>query len=128
MQTPTLLCIDDEPSGLQLRKILLERNGYSVITACSGQQGLELFAARDVDLVILDYYMPGMHGDEVAAAIKQQKPQVPIIMLSAFVFANRQALASVDTYLTKGESPSILLGAIGKLLDRNESTPDQRPT
>lgn len=124
MRTPTLLCIDDEPSGLQLRKILLERNGYTVITASSGRQGLDLFAAADVDLVILDYYMPGMHGDQVAAAIKQQKPHVPIIMLSAFVFTNQQALAFVDTYLVKGESPTILLGAITKLLNNNQSTPD----
>jgi CheY-like chemotaxis protein len=61
-----ILCIDDEPVGLRVRKLLLESQGYQVLTATSGREGLELFAAHPVSAVILDYAMPEMNGDQVA--------------------------------------------------------------
>ena len=58
----TVLCVDDEAIGLRVRKILLEGHGFKVLTASSGQQGLTIFDENKVDLVVLDYYMPGMNG------------------------------------------------------------------
>jgi CheY-like chemotaxis protein len=78
-----VLCVDDEQVGLQVRKILLERAGYRVLTAPDGPSGLAIFAAEPVEAVVLDYSMPGMHGGEVAVRMRQTKPQVPILLLSA---------------------------------------------
>lgn len=112
----TLLCVDDESTGLQVRRLILERQGYSVLTAESGPAGLELFSRQDVHGVVLDYYMPQMHGGEVARAMKKLKPQVPIVMLSAYISLPPEALASVDAYIIKGESPQTLLDKLKELL------------
>ena len=87
METKThlILCVDDEVVGLRVRKILLERAGYQVLTAADGHSGIELFATQPVDAVVLDYAMPGMHGGDVAKKMRQTKPEVPILLLSAYV-------------------------------------------
>ena len=61
-----VLCVDDERVGLHVRKLLLERSGYKVITAHDGKSGLTLFEENPVDAVVLDYAMPGLTGAQVA--------------------------------------------------------------
>ena len=73
-KTHLILCVDDEVVGLRVRKILLERAGYQVLTAADGHSGMELFATQPVDAVVLDYAMPGMHGGDVAKKMRQAKP------------------------------------------------------
>jgi CheY-like chemotaxis protein len=80
---PTLLCIDDIPQGLALRKLMLGEKGYDVLTACDGPTGIEMARQNPIDVVVLDYKMPGMTGDEVAEIIKRERPEVPIILLSS---------------------------------------------
>lgn len=114
----TLLCVDDEAVGLKVRKIILERQGYKVLTASEGAEGLNVFADHHVDAVVLDYYMPGMNGGDVAAAMKNTKPRVPIILLSAYVTLPQEVVDSVDAFIVKGDSPEILLGKIAELMDK----------
>lgn len=104
-----VLCVDDEVIGLKVRKILLERAGYRVLTALSGREGLEVFEREPVEAVVLDYSMPGMHGAEVAAAMRQTKPEVPILLLSAYVGLPEEVTNLVDLYMTKGEGAPVLL-------------------
>ncbi len=111
-----VLCVDDELIGLQVRKILLERSGYRVLTAQDGLEGLEVFAKEPVEAVVLDYSMPGMDGGEVAARMRQIKPQVPILLLSAYVGLPPDVISLVDLYMTKGEGPNLLLKKLGELL------------
>jgi CheY-like chemotaxis protein len=111
-----VLCVDDELVGLRVRKILLERAGYRVLTALDGAAGLDLFAAEPVEAVILDYSMPGMHGGEVAARMRQVKPRVPILLLSAYIGLPVEVTSLVDLYMTKGEGAPILLKKLGSLL------------
>lgn len=111
-----ILCIDDEDMGLQIRKVVLERAGYRVTTASSGPAGLEIFANSPVDLVILDYAMPTMHGGLVAAEIRRQRPNVPIILLSAYVNLPREVADVVDCTIVKGDNPETLLTRIRELL------------
>ncbi len=113
-----VLCVDDETVGLSVRKLILESKGYRVFTAENGARALELFAAQPIELVILDYKMPGMNGDIVAEGMRQMKPQVPILMLSAYVDLPGDTLALVDQYITKGEPPQVLLSAVAELLSR----------
>ncbi|HEU5450761.1 MAG TPA: response regulator [Terriglobales bacterium] len=112
----TVLCVDDERAGLEVRKMLLEHHGYSVLIAESGAEGLALFQAHPVDGVVLDYLMPGMTGDEVAAQMKTLKPRVPIVMLSAYYQLPEQALKHVDAFVVKGDTPLVLLGRLGQLV------------
>jgi CheY-like chemotaxis protein len=111
-----VLCVDDELVGLRVRKILLERAGYQVLTANDGHSGLELFTHQPIDAVVLDYAMPGMHGDEVARKMRQTKPQVPILLLSAYVGLPEDVSSIVDVYMTKGEGAPALLEKLGNLL------------
>ena len=111
-----VLCVDDELVGLQVRKILLERAGYRVLTALDGAAGLDIFASEPVEAVILDYSMPGMHGGEVAARMREIKPLVPILLLSAYIGLPAEVTSLVDLYMTKGEGAPILLKKLGSLL------------
>jgi CheY-like chemotaxis protein len=111
-----ILCVDDELVGLQVRKILLERAGYRVLTAPNGQDGLAIFSAEPVDAVILDYSMPGMHGGEVAARMREAKPHVPILLLSAYIGLPPEVISLVNLYMTKGEGAPVLLNKIETLL------------
>lgn len=104
-----VLCVDDERVGLHVRKLLLERSGYKVITAHDGKTGLALFEENPVDVVVLDYAMPGMHGGEVAARMRTSKPDVPILLLSAYVGLPSDVTGLVNIYMTKGEGAPALL-------------------
>jgi CheY-like chemotaxis protein len=112
-----VLVVDDEQIGLEVRKILLERSGYRVLTASDGPAGLEIFSAEPVEAVVLDYSMPGMHGGEVAAKMRQAKPQVPILLLSAYIGLSAEVTSVVDLYMTKGEGAPVLLEKLSSLLD-----------
>jgi CheY-like chemotaxis protein len=115
-KAPVVLCVDDEVVGLRVRKILLERAGYQVLTAADGSAGLEIFTTHPVDAVVLDYSMPGMHGGEVAKKMRQAKPDVPILLLSAYVGLPDEVSSLVDIYMTKGEGAPALLHKLNNLL------------
>jgi CheY-like chemotaxis protein len=114
----TILCVDDEASGLVVRKAIFESQGYRVFTASSGPDGLAYLASETIDLVILDYAMPGMDGHEVAQRMKRLKPDMPILMLSAFLQLPDEVLMIVDQWIMKGEPTPLLLEAVEGLLDR----------
>jgi CheY-like chemotaxis protein len=113
---PLVLCVDDELVGLRVRKILLERAGYRVLTALNGASGLEIFTKEPVEAVVLDYSMPGMHGGEVASRMRQAKPNIPILLLSAYIGLPAEVTSLVDLYMTKGEGAPVLLKKLGSLL------------
>lgn len=114
-----ILCIDDDPSILRYEMALLERSGYSVLTAASGQEGLDLVAAHHFDAVLLDYQMPGISGHDVASEIKRRKPEIVIIMISGSDVPT-QALALVDAFVPKVEVGQQLLPMIAELCNRGQ--------
>ncbi len=117
----TILCIDDDRPTLELRRRVLEGSGYQVLTAPSGQDGLRMVSqGSKIDLVILDYLMPGMNGDEVADNIKSEYPTLPVIAMSAVHLPNHM-LETVDAYIQKGQDVEVLLSTITKTL----ATPPQ---
>ena len=115
-QPHLILCVDDELVGLRIRKILLERAGYKVLTAPNGTDGLAIFRSEPVEAVVLDYSMPGMDGGEVAARMRQIRPATPILLLSAYIGLPVEVLSVVDLYMTKGEGAPILLSKLENLL------------
>jgi CheY-like chemotaxis protein len=118
MMNPMVLCIDDEPTVLATRKMVLQAAGFSVLTAPGGREGLAIFNSVPIDAVVLDYYMPELKGDQVASEMKRLKPDVPIVMLSAYVVLPEGALDSVDAFITKGEHPTILLRKLRALMNK----------
>jgi|ERR1051326_1637564 CheY-like chemotaxis protein len=115
LQSAVLLCIDDDEDMLECEKSFLESFGYCVLTAASGGKGLELASKHSVDVVILDYFMPGMNGHAVAIEMRQLRPQAPIIMLSGAVDIPEQALKWVDAFIAKDRLASQLLPTIAQL-------------
>jgi len=116
----TLLCIDDNQSSLNICKIILEDFGYKVLTASSAREGLEIFASHVIDAVILDYQMPEMNGELVAAEMRRTKPRVPILMLSGWGSLPESALQMVDGFVAKGDPVEFFLLAIQQLLSRHK--------
>jgi len=112
----TVLCVDDEKIGLRVRKLLLEGHGFRVLTATTGQQGLDLFDTNHVDVVVLDYYMPGLNGGDVAAELRRRRADVPIIFFSAYFSLPPQALELANAFITKGDPPEVLIEKIEQLM------------
>jgi CheY-like chemotaxis protein len=112
-----LLCIDDHETSLAGWCLYLQGAGYSVETARTPQEGLERFAVRPVDLVLLDYAMPEMTGGEVAQAMKSIKPDVLIVLFSGVTLSEEQlARTKVDAFIEKGQPPRVVLQKIQELL------------
>lgn len=116
MPISTILCIDDEALGLEIRKAVLERAGYQVLTAVDGPTGLSLFRGNTVDGVVLDYYMPEMNGGAVAEAMRRERPEIPIMLLSAYINLPTEVVQLADVTVLKGEGPQELLEKLRAML------------
>lgn len=121
-----ILCIDDDPSILCYETALLERSGYEVLAATSGQEGLKLLATHHCDAVLLDYEMPGLNGHDVAFEIKLKRPELIVILLSGSEVPT-QALALVDAFVLKLEASQQLLPVIAELCNRSQDRNRRQP-
>lgn len=114
-----ILVVDDEVYVCDALKMLLTLDGHQVATANSGSEALDLFSQRRFDVVITDYSMHPMKGDELAAAIKSQNPAQPIVMITAFVEAltgGKSPLNGIDVLVSKPFRLEQLREAIAKAL------------
>jgi PAS domain S-box-containing protein len=117
----TILCIDDEVTGLYTRRLLLESAGHRVVEARSGPEGIQLFQSEKIDAVLLDYWMSGMKGTAVAAELKALNPSIPIIVLSGLPDFPGEATGVVDEWLLKGSNRA------ERLLDTIKAVLERRP-
>jgi len=85
--TPTMrpkkviLCVDDNEQELSVLAFMLATNGYRVLAALNGQEAIEMFAATTVDLVLADFAMPQMNGNQLVNRLKQTASHIPMILL-----------------------------------------------
>ena len=112
MDTATVLCIDDNPQLLDLRKATLESYGYRVKIASSGYAAIRLLQEASVAAVLLEYKEEGMDAEAVACHIKHRFPRLPIILLSGYSEMPERILWLVDEYVMKSEMPEGLVRII----------------
>jgi CheY-like chemotaxis protein len=99
-----ILVVDDEPFVCDAMKMMLMFDGHQVETANNGQDALALFDRGGFDLVITDFAMPTMKGDELALAIKARVPQQPVVMITAYaemLQSSSNPLKGVDYIISK---------------------------
>lgn len=112
-----VLVVDDEAPVRALLAAALTEDGHAVEVAEQGVDGLRRFLAGRFDLVITDKAMPGMSGDQMAAAIKQVSPATPIILLTGFgQFLDKEKIPSIDVLVAKPIGVVALREAISQAL------------
>ncbi|MGD8240345.1 MAG: response regulator [Armatimonadota bacterium] len=127
MQTPPAVLVIDDDSSMRLTlAVLLEDEGYRVLSAADGEEGLAMLRASPVALVVVDMKMPGLSGDEVCAAVKAIQPAAAVIMITAHVaadVADRAMVAGAHTMLYKPLDIDALLDSIAQLIQEAQGAP-----
>ena len=123
----TILVVEDEEPVLATARRALQRKGYAVLTARDGKAGLDLFRehAGDIDLVLTDLIMPEMGGSELIQAIREEHPEVKVILSSGYSGEasrerRRTSRATDVPFLRKPWSLADLLSQVRKVLDDDD--------
>ncbi|MDX9916547.1 MAG: response regulator transcription factor [Gudongella sp.] len=127
-----VLIVEDEESIRKFVKINLDRAGYSVLEASTGEEGLQIAAQESVDIVVLDVMLPGIDGFEVCRILREKYPYLGIIMLTA----KSQDIDKImgleygsDDYMTKPFNPTELVLRVKSLERRLEiNGEDEKPS
>ncbi len=130
MKKTTILIVDDEPDIIEILKFNLEKEGYNVVAAMNGQEGIKKAEESLPDLIILDIMMPEMDGVEVCRVLRNNK--VFKDTLIAFLTAREEDYSQIaaldvggDDYITKPIRPRVLVSRIKALLRRSGRTGDE---
>jgi CheY-like chemotaxis protein len=113
-----ILVVDDEPFVCDAVKMMLDFDGHHVETASSGAEALAILERSKFDLVITDFAMPNMKGDELAMAIKSRWPGQPVVMITAYaemLHTSGNPLRGVDFLISKPFLLENLRQAIAKV-------------
>jgi len=132
MQKTTILIIDDDPDIRDVLKITLTEEGFEVIEACDGQEGLLMALKKSPDLIIVDYKMPKMDGRQVCQEIKKDilTSHMPIIMLTGkSELADKVGgiEAGADDYIVKPFEPQELIARIKMTLRKTQRDLEANP-
>lgn len=116
-----ILIVEDNESNLYLTRFILEKNGYQVIEARAGIQGVELAMKEKPDLVLMDIQLPDVNGLEAVRRIRTSKAvhEIPIVALTSYAMTGdrEKALAAGCTgYIEKPINPDIFMAEIEKFL------------
>ncbi len=119
----TILIVEDEGSIRKFVKINLERNGFIVLEAESGEEGIEIAKQERVDIVVLDIMLPGIDGFQVCKVLREDFPNLGIIMLTAKSQDIDKIMGleyGTDDYMTKPFNPTELVLRVKSLIRRME--------
>jgi len=116
-----ILCVDDEENPLILRKLVLQKAGYDVVTANSGRTALDVLQSQSIDLVLSDLLMPGMTGTELARQIKDRHPKLPVVLVSGVNEIPPDA-SYADLFISKVEGPVSLCENVSAVLARHNNS------
>ena len=107
-----LLCVDDDLSFLLGFTAVLQAAGYSIVATNDPCQAFELATNSAFDLIIVDYEMPHVNGEELASKLKQHKRDPPVILFSGSDSVPPQAIDEVDEHLAKGKDVKAVLQTV----------------
>ncbi len=127
MNNKMILVVDDEQNVRQLICKVLEKEGFAVLTACSGREGLELFHKNSIDLIISDIKMPEMSGIEFLHKVKAEEPGIGFILITAFATTETaiDAIRSgAQDYITKPFDLKEIVTTVRKILLTADSGDD----
>lgn len=132
MANERILIVDDEEDVLELIRYNLDKNGYKIITATSGEEAITEAKSKTPDLIVLDLMLPGIDGLEVCKKLKSdvKTERVPIIMLTAKGEESDIVTGlelGADDYVTKPFSPKVLIARLRRILHRTVSRDLERP-
>ena len=125
----TVLVVEDDRRMRGLFMTALERNGYRALGAEDGVQALTVIASEYVDLVISDIMMPGMDGYELTRALRAEKPNLPVLMVTAresFQDKQKGFLVGTDDYMVKPVDVNEMILRVGALLRRAKIVSERR--
>ena len=125
-KTPEILLVDDNRQGLIARRTLLQELGYSIRTATSGEEALELFSRQKFDIVVTDFKMPRMNGIELIRRIRGSQADARIILLSGFVepLGLSEQTTGADVVIAKSAGEvGRLIRSVKRLLNRPAKKP-----
>jgi response regulator RpfG family c-di-GMP phosphodiesterase len=130
MRKATVLVVDDEPNILRSLVRLLRRDGYNILTAGSGAEGLELLAQHDVEVIISDQRMPGMTGTEFLSRVKELYPDTVRIVLSGYTDLESITDAinhgAIYKFLTKPWDDELLRDNVRQAIEQHELRAENR--
>ena len=122
----TILVVEDEPVVLEMVKNILQGNGYTVLAAPNGKEGLQVVESADrIDLVLTDIVMPGMSGGEFVQRLLPLHPDVRVLYMSGYTkyaVVDHGVLESVNSFIWKPFSPTDLLLKVREILDNPTET------
>jgi len=121
--TGKILIIEDDPSATSFASYALEQEGYQVLTAANGVEGLKMALEEKPDILVLDVMLPGMDGFELCHRLRNEASaaKLPIMMLSVKGRESDRDMGlkvGADEYLTKPADPAELVACVGSLLER----------
>ena len=113
-----ILCVDDEEVALFLRKAVLEKFGFRVTAVTSAKRALEVLKTTRVDLVLSDLLMPDVPGSELAKAVKENYPGLPVVIVSGVNEIPPDA-GYADLFVSKLEGPVALCERLRNILEQS---------
>src|SRR4051812_34904133 len=118
----SILCVDADGFGLQVRRLVLETAGHRVIAFTRPEEALRAMLNHQIDAIMLDQSLEDHHPG-TARAFKSVRPETPVLMLSTSNYPPASAKSSIDAYLIKGEAPERLLAEIDRIIREATSYP-----
>lgn len=112
---PVILCIDDNEAQLQLRRQILENDGFLVLNATDAGEAIQILRETPVSLILSDHMLRGTTGIQLAADLKKVKSDVPVVLYSG---RTPESLQNVDCFIAKSEPVPTFLAIIRDLVNR----------
>jgi DNA-binding response OmpR family regulator len=113
-----LLIVDDDTNIQRLYKEELEEEGYDIVIASTGKDALDMFEKENPDIVTLDILMPDIDGISLLRKMKEKRPDIPIIMSTAYDYRDDFAVWASEAYIVKSSDLGELKKTIKKLISQ----------
>lgn len=119
----TILVVDDVEDMREIISVFLERAGYEVLTAHSGNAALEIFTREHIDLIVSDIMMEDGNGWDLVAGARNMNPDIPVIFITGYEIEkarNKAETVNVDGFLSKPFRNRILVEMVREVLERKQ--------